>query len=639
MPKYSRPVSVFSSSDRGESHRSESPPPPYSEAPPSFQPRRSERTPLLQPIQDPEPRRVPDWRAEWVPPAARPRRTGRIREYVQASFRNPFRSRLAYRISESYRSSCRRIRRSRALYNIRESCRKAPHSRFAKRIHRCFPLQCFLVFILFFIIFVCVHQFNLSGAWTFTPPTISIAIIGAGPAGISAAQHLHVNAALRNIRLNITLFESNPLIGGQLALNDSKGRQVYPYDDPTQNPIAAEDITGPALLWGNPLCTKATEKTIGDNVAFSELPPQKISFFTGDHVVATTTRPYNKFSFFDWWGMLFKYGSPAWAAAGIFDDGADLKDRFVHSPLDFGVGQLLASMGVLESAQQFAHDTLGGRGVGGAFVDEVLSPQVQRTSMQRVSDISDFGMKMAAFQQDRANTFIGGELLERLDQVIAVLGITVRTGTKVSGVKRKKIDDDKSAWLVEYNADGLSESRNEPFDKVIIAAPNFEMYRGASAEVVEAASMLSYRPAHVTFFTLPSRLDTGIYGDVNQILFLEEQNGDRSLDGVREVSFVREVVRTSEKGDGAPEFLYRALSDVDVTERLRELDLGITWMYQARLENAYPYLFPFRQYPRFKLSTKGIWWTSAIHAAASSIDLSWLAGKVVAEEVIQEVEK
>ncbi|KAI2629708.1 hypothetical protein GGR54DRAFT_635889 [Hypoxylon sp. NC1633] len=504
----------------------------------------------------------------------------------------------------------------------------------------CLPYVYFFVIVPPTVVFLyaCVLLYGillLPPPFSAPPPVYSVAIVGAGPAGISAARYLHHQAVVRDIYLNITLFESAPVVGGQLAFHDSTSGPVFPYDDRAQDPIIAEDITGTALLWGNPLFTKESEKVLGDKVHFSELGSQKVSYFSGHGIVSQTTRPYAKTPMMDWLGLIWRYGSSVWQAGDMSKQG-DIRGHFANPSLVPDVMQLGISLGILDPVQEYAQNALDSRGIGGAYVTEVLGPQVQRAHSQDIGDISTLAMTLAAFQEDSANSYAGGELIERLEHMVSATGATVRANTEVLGLKYEQINAQDSAWLIEYGAAGSPGFHAEAFDKVIIAAPNFDLYhRAAAVDDVEAASMQTYRPAHVTFFTTAERLDLNIYGDADQILFLDEQSGSHSLHGVRELAFVRRVVRA---GDGGGlEYLYRVLSDNNVTEQIKQLDLEITWSYQVKLENAYPYLFPFRRFPPFKLSDKGLWWTSAIHAIASTVDMSWLAGQIVAEEVIKDL--
>ncbi|KAI1208785.1 uncharacterized protein F4807DRAFT_429434 [Annulohypoxylon truncatum] len=503
------------------------------------------------------------------------------------------------------------------------------------------PLACLqlLGLVLFFLPFFFLYHF-FSGGPSLPPPpipTYSVAIIGAGPAGISAAQHLYCNSRGRRFHLNITLFESAPSIGGQLALNASTGGPVFPYDDDEQNPISAEDIAGTALVWGNPLFTKASEATLGDRVGFSERPSQMVGYYS-DQVVSDTTRPYSKTPTTSWLGQIFRYGSSVWRAGAMAKDGTSLRDRFVDPHPTTDLMQLMISLGILDSVQEPAQDGLDNRGISGGYVTEVLGPQVERAYFQKVSEISTLAAMLGVAQEDYANFYVGGELIDRLEQIISATDAHVRVGATVAGIKHAYIDEEKPAWLLSYGALGVSGIQAEAFDKVIIAAPEFNLYQVSSIDDIEAASVLTYRPVYITFFTTPSRLRPDLFrDDLDQILFFNNEAEDSPFTGFRELAFVREVVRVGNDGNRVVEHLYRILSDGGAIEQLRQLNQEITWIYQTRLENGYPDLYPFKRYPPFKLSSQGLWWTSAIHSIASTVDMSWLAGQIVAEEVLKDL--
>ncbi|KAI1482733.1 hypothetical protein F4774DRAFT_246655 [Daldinia eschscholtzii] len=590
------------------SYRSQSPPPAYSYDPPApkswSRPPLSEYTPLIR--KEPEPRRF-----HTIISGFRTFYAG-IRDY----------SILLY--------SCIRDCLKLLFVLIKECCKLLLV--FIGEFFLELLVFALIVTFIFYIPSLC--RFLKSRFVVPPPPVYSVAIIGAGPAGICAAQHLYHTAWARGVHVSTTIFESAPVIGGQLALNSSTGSPVFPYDDPTQDPIIAEDIAGTALLWGNPLFTKTSEKTLRDEVQISEAGSQRVSYFSGDHIVVETTRPYAKTPFFDWTGLIFRYGSSVWSAGAMAKQGAELQDRLVDLPLVPDIAQLMISIGIFDYVKKSTQQELNDRGIGGAYVSEVLAPEVGRVYSQSMSDISALALMLAAGIEDTASAYVGGELIERLEMIVSAIGAHVRESTEVHGVKYARIDEDKSAWLVQHSGPSASgRLQAEPFDKVIIAAPKFDLYKAASAEDVEAASVLAYRTAYVTFFTVPRRI--GAYGDdVNQVLFLEN-----ALGGVRELAFVREIARIGDDGYSTVEYLYRALADSDALEQLEQLNLRISWSYQKKLENAYPYMLPSSRFPPFKLSDKGLWWTSAIHTIASTVDTSCHAGKIVAEQLINELRR
>lgn len=303
--------------------------------------------------------------------------------------------------------------------------------------------------------------------------------------------------------------------------------------------------------------------------------------FSGEGIVSQTTRPYSKTPWTNWLGLIWRYGPSFWRAGNMAKEG-DPFGRFTDLPLTSDVTQLMISLGILASVQEHADNALGARGIGGLYVTEVLGPQAQLAHSQPVSDISSLALMLATFQEDTANSYIGGELVDILEQMVSAIGITVQTCTEVFGLKHEMISEHESAWLVEYGASGSSKFQAEAFDKVIIAAPGFDVYQSASIEDVEAVSSLTYRPVHATFFTVTSRLNPDVYGDVDQILFLEEQVGDSPLGEIQELAFLREVVRFQD-GEHKIEYLYRSLSEGNITEKILGLDLGVTWLHQARV--------------------------------------------------------
>lgn len=66
------------------------------------------------------------------------------------------------------------------------------------------------------------------------------------------------------------------MIGGVLAFHNADGSLVRPKDDPMQDPITAEDVTGKALMWNNALFTRDSERLLKDSINFNELGPEQI---------------------------------------------------------------------------------------------------------------------------------------------------------------------------------------------------------------------------------------------------------------------------------------------------------------------------------------------------------------------------
>ena len=54
----------------------------------------------------------------------------------------------------------------------------------------------------------------------------------------------------------------------------------------------------------------------------------------------------------------------------------------------------------------------------------------------------------------------------------------------------------------------------------------------------------------------------------------------------------------------------------------------------AQLDHAFPLPCPRATYPPFEVGD-GLWTTGAIHSLGSTVDLSWLAGRIAAQGVIE----
>ncbi|RYO86994.1 hypothetical protein DL762_004419 [Monosporascus cannonballus] len=495
------------------------------------------------------------------------------------------------------------------------------------------------------------------------PPPELTSAPGAGPAGISAAAHLRNSPAARGVDFEITVFEAGSAIGGQLTQFGSPdspegaGGPVFPYNDSALDPLRAEDVAGPALLWGTPLFTRSSEDILGgDELEFFDLPSQKVGYYSGDRheVFVQTTRPYHQTPTWDWLGLILRYGASVWRAGGLLDESAGLRERMASaaatdtaSSAFADVPAILASL-LGESAlpHEGAPETLRRLGVSEAYAAEVLAPQVERGGPSvRISWMSGLALAMLAGREDAGDAHAGGDYTARIREIAKSLGADVRVRSKVVGIERGRPGSGEgenrpvARWLLQH--EGAAEA--EAFDKVIVAAPGLEglVVRAAGANgSVEAEEAVEFDAAHVTFFTaseLPGRLGGGDWAPP-QILFV----GDDAEGGMHEVAYVREVVRHHRDGaaGGAPavlEHLYRCVSGADVSEALLS-EPGVTWVHHHRLDHAYPLTYPRTSYPPFAVGD-GLWTTAPIYSIGSSLDLSWLTGRVVAQQVIEAVKK
>ncbi|KAI0107445.1 hypothetical protein GGR51DRAFT_515498 [Nemania sp. FL0031] len=483
------------------------------------------------------------------------------------------------------------------------------------------------------------------------PPTYNVAIIGGGPAGIAAAQHLHNTPTARDVRFNITIFESKPVLGGMLALHNADGLSVFPKDNPMRDPITAEDITGRALLWSNALFTQDSERILEDKVNFVKLGPEQIAYYRNTAKTVSATRPYRETPMGTWLHLLWAYGSSIWKGDKLAQDGI-LRQAILKVPLRTDIEEIFASLGVMKPLKQQANAMLKDRGISDRYANEVLEPQVQRAYGQSLSHVTGLAAMMAAAGEESANAYAGGDLVDRLQRIVHEIDVNVRASTRVNMIRHTTISEGRPAWLVRYQSTediGNSEdgSSSEIFDKVIMAALDFSVQlENSEQQILNLMTSFDFNsnatdataqqegpcaPVHVTFFTSEAKLSPWDH-EKTQILFLEASKAA----GMRELALVREIV-DYHSPDVKTEYLYRVLSQQPVLGELQSC-AKITWSYETRIENAYPLLSPLQRYPPFELPwANGLWWTSTIQRAATSVDLNWLAGKIAAQDLIREV--
>ncbi|KAI1818338.1 hypothetical protein GGS20DRAFT_284935 [Poronia punctata] len=469
------------------------------------------------------------------------------------------------------------------------------------------------------------------------------------------------------------MFEAKPVTGGTLAFHNSDGSSLFPYNDREQDPITAEDVAGTALVWNNALFTRDSQKVLGDKVYFTESGSQSVSFYDGTHEKAVTSRPYREMAMGTWLSLLLSYGPSVWRANSLIEGGR-LREAMLKAPMTLDAEAVFSSMGILEYVRQSSTTGLKDAGISKQYADQILDPQVRRIYGQGVGQVTNLALMLAAAQEDSANAYEGGNLIDRLNHIVREIGVDVRTSTRVNLVSREMIAENRYTWLVRYEStnarDGVGGDQDdssvglEAFDKIIVASYDWKMeLLNREARVHSLTSFQDmhaddsnpqsdsdfdfdpsdfdlgaeattrpprdypFVPAHIVFFTTKER----IRDQADQVLF----EGNK---GIREFSFVRDILRYRDfPATVETEYLYRVLSQSPVLDGLQK-KYPITWSYQIRIENGFSLSRPLSKMPMFEcLWDEDLWWTSVIQHAWNSVDSNWLAGKIVAEDLVQRV--
>jgi len=306
--------------------------------------------------------------------------------------------------------------------------------------------------------------------------------------------------------------------------------------------------------------------------------------------------------------------------------GRKIREAMLKAPVGPDAEALFEALGVLRHVQISSGTGLKSAGISDHYATDIFEPQVRRLFAQGAKQVSGLALLLAATQENEADRYMGGNLIDRLQRIVENMNVDVRTSTRVNAVKHVLVAEGKYSWLVqcedaEKDSDGEPLVHIEAFDKVIVAAHDrkmrFETSEGRMRSLITDYGMdeeyegiddlgvvdddddveaearpwprdFPFIPAHVAFFTSEKKL----WGD-NQVLLRDEEKGKR------EFALVRELFIYQDDGYTKTEYLYRALSHTPILDEL----LGkypITWSYQTRVR---PYTYFIRNQNSIPLPT------------------------------------
>jgi hypothetical protein len=469
---------------------------------------------------------------------------------------------------------------------------------------------------------------------------------GAGPAGISTAYSLSRQFASRkDVKLNITVFEQNTHIGG---------RMIPSIDlEKFSIPIHAEDIAG-SCLSHNRILRNRVRKHLGINYGLdadgeSVIKGRKdgVGFWDGDSMKAEMVRPRTSIGWGQWMKLVWKFGASFWRAGdlptGTMGGWARLTNlRTTTKGHVFENMELWTSEAAMSNAVSLsAVERLDKNGVGGDYVRNVLRAQVRRQTGGEVEELSDLALSMALYREDGGLCVEGngGRMVDVLERFLAESKAELRPDTKVIGLKRDLIQEEREDWILKYSGQHSNEISYEAFDKVIIAAP-WNASTLLDADKTETEDIL-YRPLFITLVfsktkPLPSKFG-GSGSVVSQILPIPPTDRFPFLEGVHEITYLRDVYHPFPSSVNST-FLYRILSSQQVKPEVISMFFdAIYGLHMEKIEHAYPVLYPRSDgFSSFKLN-EDLWWTGAIEAVGSEVDASWVAGENVGDMVGRDI--
>lgn len=518
--------------------------------------------------------------------------------------------------------------------------------------------------VLAWVLFACLF-WGLSSrfGWIFTPkvpvprgpvPVVNIAVIGAGPAGISTAFTLARGFENRNdVKVNITVFEQTKQIGGRMAPSSFAHRELGMQ-------IHAEDVAGGCLAHNGVLRERA-RKYLGVSFGMNgdmvvEGRKDTVGFWDGSQsMVAEMVRPRYEMSWGQWIKLVWRYGPAFWKAEDLpkgtmLEWRSLLRLKEMERSAVFDKVEEWVSEGAMTNAVALsATQRLKKNGVEGDYVRDILRAQVRRQTGAELEELSDLALSMALEREDAGLCAEGqgGRLADIMERFLHQSKAELKLDTKINALKRESFEDGTEAWILELIGPGQQEWKNpemtyEVFDKVIIAAP-WNTSSLLTSKEAENHEQIPYRPLLIEFVASKSKLDPKYFGNPatlpSQLLNLQSLPFLHGCQ-IEEITHLRDIYHPSPSNTT---HLYRVLfsglpvvgTSVMLWGGLEEIE-GI---HTTNIKAAYPALNPRSDgFGEFKLG-EGLWWTGGMEATASQVDLAWVAGENVGKLAGRDIER
>ncbi|KAI9737830.1 MAG: hypothetical protein M1834_009199 [Cirrosporium novae-zelandiae] len=510
-------------------------------------------------------------------------------------------------------------------------------------------------------IFLLIAFIFFTGIYFLPPPSAppgfpespaSIAIIGAGPAGIAAASTLNRLSRQKKIPINVTIYEQKHAIGGRLVLSDeTQTTDVFPFNDHTQAPIEPEDLAGPSLLYSSKILS-GYAKSLGWNPQFHDRR-EHLGIFDGKNFIFEGLRPSSAEPWMSWLGEIYRYGASIWRSVALPVGAMNKLEtlpklpnsrRFPFADIQGVVNTLNLEIETRSSAEQY----LKVDGISKKYEEEVILPQVRKRLAQDIQELNALSLAIAMYDGDQGVSKAGGLIVPILEDMAFNSGADLKLGTRVNGSKPELMPSGKWVNIIRSERD-TGEVEYAAYDQVIFATPD-ESPMDPENKLNLTGPHVEYRPRHITLFTSRRALTGSFFGHRQMMpsqIITTVIGSKADCNGIHEIAHVKNVARVLDD-ELVTEHLYRILSAHEISDDFLNAVLDshedqgadnntVTWVYRNEIPFAYPLLYPRKTFPPLMVSDS-LWHTSAIDAFANTIDTSLFMGANVAALVIQKLE-
>lgn len=474
-----------------------------------------------------------------------------------------------------------------------------------------------------------------------------VAVIGAGAAGSSAAFHLRRFAAAASIPMNITVYESNPYVGG-------RSTTVFPYDSPLQPPL---ELGASIFVKVNQILYEASQEF---NLSTGSMKPSlsraddntipELGVYDGSMVVFSQTGS----SYWDLAKLVWRYGLAPWRTLRLMQ-GTVGKFLQMYSAPVFPFADLtttVADLGLADTIAVTGDVFLRVNGIDDAFSHDVVQASTRVNYAQNLDVIHGLET-MVCMAADGAMSIEGGNW-RIFDHMVTSSGAVRALATKAHSITRLATGD----LEIEANpsaADSVpGDTWRATFDEVILAAPmQFSGIEWAdTVGLLHRPDTIPYVRLHVTIFTSPHLLDPKAFGlaptdRVPRSLLTTTPSADGPKPEFLSISLLRDVVNPE---TGELEYAYKVFTLHRIRTRFLRKVLGlaaeqpdddgdqelprehVSWILR-KVWNSYPRELPRITFEPTKLADD-VWYTSGIESFISTMETSALMGKNVARLIV-----
>lgn len=454
-------------------------------------------------------------------------------------------------------------------------------------------------------------------------PIKSVAIVGAGSAGASAAYYINKFKHPCE-RVNITVYERSSYIGGRSTTVNVHGDPVEPVElgasifvEVNKNLVSAASEFG--------LATKGAEE--------NELP-KTLGVYDGLHWVFRGTES-------GWWTvgkLLWKYGlAPIRTQMLVKQIVGSFLKLYEEPYFPFqDLSQTAYDLGLTEATAATGEELLQKNSIRPPFSTDIIQASTRVNYAQNIDKIH--GLETMVCMSTNGAMQIRGGNWQIFAGMLKASGARVLLNTNVTSINRQ------SDGLYAVDASSATSAMQRLYDTVILAAPLQYADILLEPAPVNPPPTIPYVNLHVTLFTSPMTLNPeafhlGPTDLVPSAVLTTTSNSHKLPLPFFSISTLRTVISPK---TGQKEYLYKIFSPDPVEDDFLEAILLtppkeeklITWLFE-KVWHSYPYLPPRVTFEDIQLDKEGkVWYTSGIESFISTMETSSLMGMNVARLVV-----